>query len=177
VNPITGKRTLGLGYAESTINHALTSAKMFYEYHLMTGLGPVVNPVPEQAGPGPDRPGSHRSPMEPAALLRRAPYRQRTVRRQPRALPNELFNDFFSALPSNRDRAIVALGVSCGPRAHELLSMRLDQIDVGRQVVALETKGRRELEEVPASPDAFLWLAAYLAETEQWRPAGETRIW
>lgn len=177
VNPITGKRTLGLGYAESTINHALTSVKMFYEYHLMTGLGPVVNPVPERVGPGPDRPGSHRSPMEPTPLLRRAPYRQRTVRRQPRALPNELFNDFFIALPCNRDRAIVALGVSCGPRATELLTMRLEQVDVGRQVVALETKGRRELEEVPASPDAFLWLAPYLAETEQWRPAGDTRIW
>ena len=177
VNSITGKRTLGAGYAESTMNHALTAMKMFYEYHLLTGHGPVVNPVPEQVGRGLDRPGSHRSPMEPPARLRRAPYRQRSARKQPRALSNELFNDFFAALPSNRDRAIVSLGVSSGPRASELLGMHLDQIDIGRQTVLLETKGSRELEEVPASPDAFLWLAAYLAGTEEWRPAGDTRIW
>lgn len=177
VNPITGKPTLGTGYAQSTMNHALTSMKMFYEYHLLTGLGPVVNPVPEQAGRGPDRPGAHRSPMEPAPRLRRALYRQRSARRQPRALPNELFDEFFTALPSNRDRAIVSLGVSSGPRANELLGMHLEHVDIGRQVVLLETKGRQELEEVPASPDAFLWLAAYLAETEQWRPGDDTRIW
>lgn len=177
MNPITGKPTLGAGYSEGTANLALTSMKMFYEYHELTGLGPVVNPVPEQSVRGLDRPGSHRSPMEPVPRLRRAAYRQRQVRKQPRALSNELFNDFFAALPSNRDRAIVALGVSSGPRASELLGMRLEHVDVGRQVVLLQTKGRRDLEEVPASPDAFLWLAAYLAETEEGRPAGDTRIW
>lgn len=177
INPITGKRTLGAGYAKSTVNHALTSMKMFYEYHLVTGLGPVVNPVPEQRSRDLDRPGSHRSPMEKPSRLRRAPYRQRSAIKEPRALTNELFNEFFAALPSNRDRAIVSLGVSSGPRAAEVLDLHLDQIDVGRQIVLLQTKGRSELEEVPTSPDAFLWLAAYLAETEEWRPAADTRVW
>ncbi|WP_435593859.1 tyrosine-type recombinase/integrase [Nocardia sp. bgisy118] len=177
VNPVTGKRTLSEGYAASTINHSLSAVKMFYDYHLLTGFGPVVNPVPLQRSRGLDRAGSHRSPVEPAPLNGRAPYRQRIRTKSPRALPDAVFDDFFAALPSNRDRAIVSIAVGSGPRADELLRMRLEDLDIGRQLVALEGKGHRELEWVPAPPDAFLWLAAYLAETEHLRPAGETGVW
>ena len=36
------------GYAPATINHALAAVRMYYEYHVETGLGPMVNPVPAQ---------------------------------------------------------------------------------------------------------------------------------
>jgi integrase/recombinase XerD len=55
--------------------------------------------------------------------------------------------------------------------------MRLEDLDIGGQLIALRGKGHRELEWVPASPDAMLWLALYLAETEQSRPATDTRLW
>jgi integrase/recombinase XerC len=177
INPVTGKRTLSEGYAPSTINHALSAARMFYEYHLMTGLGPLVNPVPAQRGRGFDRAGSHRSPIEPVQLLPRAPYRQRIPSPPLRALPDDVFNDFFAALSNHRDRAIVAVAVSSGARAAELLRMRLEEVDFGRQLVALQGKGHRELELVPASPDSFLWLAAYLAESEADRSSHDSRLW
>lgn len=44
INPVTGKRTLSEGYAPATINHALSAARMFYEYHLMTGQGAAGQP-------------------------------------------------------------------------------------------------------------------------------------
>ena len=53
------------GYAPATINHALSAVRMFYEYHLMTGLGPLINPVPAQRGRGGERPRSHRSLDQP----------------------------------------------------------------------------------------------------------------
>jgi integrase len=177
INPVTGKRTLSEGYAPATINHALSAARMFYEYHLMTGLGPLVNPVPAQRGRGFDRAGSHRSPIEPVQRLPRAPYRQRVPSPPLRALPDGVFNDFFAALSNHRDRAIVAVAVSSGARAAELLRMRLEEMDFGRQLVALQGKGHRELEWVPVSPDAFLWVAAYLAESEARRPSDDSRLW
>lgn len=88
-----------------------------------------------------------------------------------------MFDDFFSALSNHRDRAIVALSVSSGARAAELLGMRLEEVDFGRQLVALQGKGHREFEWVPASPDAFLWLAAYLADSEGCRSPHDSRLW
>lgn len=177
INPVTGKRMLAEGYAPATINHALSAARMFYEYHLMTGLGPLVNPVPAQRGRGFDRANSHRSPIDPIQRLPRAPYRQRIPTPPLRALPDDVFNNFFAALPSDRDRAIVSIAVSSGARASELLRMHLEDVDFGRQLVALQGKGHRDLEWVPASPDSFLWLAAYLAETEGRRPSSDSRLW
>ena len=58
INTVTGKRTLSPGYAPATINHALAAIRMYYEYQLETGLGPLVNPVPGQlaaAATGPSR--------------------------------------------------------------------------------------------------------------------------
>lgn len=109
VNGVTGKPELSEGYAPATINHALSAVRMFYDYHQLSGEGPVVNPVPVQQGRDGGRALAHRSPIEPVERLRRAAYRQRV--------------------------------------------------------------------QVPTSPDALLWLALYLAETEQLRPTGDTRLW
>jgi len=177
INTVTGKRTLSPGYAPATINHALAAIRMYYEYQLDTGLGPLVNPVPAQRGRGGDRPGSHRSPIARAERPARAAYRQSNPGLPLRALPDAVFDQFFVSLASNRDRAIVALAVSSGARAAELLGLRLEDLDIGRQLVALEGKGHHELEWVPASPDAFMWLAAYLAEIVGHRPPGDTRLW
>ncbi len=120
---------------------------------------------------------SHRSPIAPVERPARAAYRQRNPGLPLRALPDAVFDQFFVSLSSNRDRAIVAFAVSSGARAAELLGLRLEDLDVGRQLVALEGKGHHELQWVPASPDAFMWLAAYLAEVVGHRPAGDTRLW
>jgi hypothetical protein len=54
-NPVTGKPAPGLGYAPSTRAHSETVLRGFYEFHLESGLGPMVKPLPAVArssGPG-----------------------------------------------------------------------------------------------------------------------------
>jgi integrase/recombinase XerC len=92
VNQVTGKRTLGTGYAPATIDHSLSAARMFYDYHLVAGTRPIVNPVPSQQGRNGQRPGSHRSPIEPFERSPRAAYRQRRRSRPVRALADEVFS-------------------------------------------------------------------------------------
>ena len=70
---------------------------------------------------------------------------------------DELFNELFAALPSNRDRALVAFWISTGVRASELLGTRLCDMDPGQQLITVVRKGSRAVQQVPASADAFVW--------------------
>jgi integrase len=55
--------------------------------------------------------------------------------------------------------------VSSGARASELLGLHGGNVHWGQNLISVVTKGSRALEQVPASPDAFVWLALYLAES------------
>lgn len=162
VNPKTGKPRLRAGYAPSTINHALSVLSAFYGFHLQMGRGPLVNPVPESA----ERHAllSHRSPLEPTVVARRAPLRQRAVERVPRSIPEALWEELFAAMGSHRDRALLAFYVSSGARASELLGLRGAQVDWAAQRIWVTSKGTRTLDPLPASPDAFRYLSWYLDE-------------
>ena len=46
----TGKAPPGPGYAPATVAHCETVARGFYEFHLRTGTGPMVNPFPLARG-------------------------------------------------------------------------------------------------------------------------------
>jgi len=87
-------------------------------------------------------------------------------------VPDSEFNEIFARLPSHRDRALVAFYVSTGARASELLSATLGGVDPGRQVIAVVRKGTRELQELPASTDAFVWLRLYQVEIAELIPKG-----
>lgn len=160
VNPVTGKRTLAAGYAASTINHCLSVVSVFYGFHAHYGRGPVVNPVPARGGQR-ERLG-HCSPLEPRVVLPRARLRQRLVERPVRAIPDHLWDDLFALMGSYRDRALLAFYVSSGARASELLGLRLENIDWAGQRISVISKGSRTLDPVPASPEAFAYLARYL---------------
>ena len=56
-------------------------------------------------------------------------------------IPDELFNRVFAELGSHRDRALVALWVSTGARAAELLGVRCGDVDPGQQLVTVVRKG------------------------------------
>src|SRR4029077_13341162 len=81
-------------------------------------------------------------------------------------------NEIFARLPSHRDRALVAFYVSTGARASELLSATVAGTDPGRQLITVARKGTRELQELPASTDAFVWLRLYQVEMAGLIPAG-----
>ncbi|MFD7904399.1 tyrosine-type recombinase/integrase [Kitasatospora sp. NPDC059722] len=65
--------------------------------------------------------------------------------------------------------------VSSGARAVELLGVGVDDIDWAGQRIYVISKGTRERETVPASPQAFLRLARYLDEVGT--PAGGEPVW
>jgi integrase len=163
VNARTGKPHLAHGYAPATINHALSVVAGFYDFHLGPGRGPVTNPVPAPSRRG-ARVHAHHSPLEPFRPHRRAPYRQRQRAAPPRSIPDELFDELFGALRCNRDRAIVSFYVSSGARPSELLGLLGAHVHWGQNLISVVSKGSRALEQVPASPDAFVYLALYLAE-------------
>jgi site-specific recombinase XerD len=83
-----------------------------------------------------------------------------------------VFNELFARLSSNRDRALVAFWVSTGARASELLSAVRSGADPGQQLIAVIRKGSRAVQQLPASPDAFVWLRLYQQEMHGLVPAG-----
>ena len=159
-------------YAPSVRAHSETVLRSFYDFHLEAGTGPLVNPFPLDRSRRGGRAHAHRNPMEPYRLERSGMYRPAVPSRIPRSVPDEEFNEIFAALHSHRDRALVAFYVSTGARASELLSATRGGADPGRQLITVVRKGTRELQQLPASTDAFVWLRLYQLEMEGKLPRG-----
>jgi site-specific recombinase XerD len=168
----------GEAYAPSVRAHSETVLRAFYDFHLDMGGGPVINPFPLDRSRRGGRGHARHNPMEPYRDERSGLYRPRVPGRIPRSVPDSEFNEIFARLPSHRDRALVAFYVSTGARASELLSATLAGVDPGRQVIAVVRKGTRELQELPASTDAFVWLRLYQVEMAELIPKGRRQpLW
>ncbi len=179
VNRRTGKPYLGAGYAPATINHALAVISAFYDFHLQTGQGPVVSPVPPQSRAG-RRLNAHHNPMEPFRLHGRGNYRQKQPAQPPRAVPDDVVEDLFDVLGCNRDRALFSMFLSSGVRAEEMLGLTVADTHPGEGRIYVRTKGLGGAKEAcPAAPEAFAWLALYLAELadEGHRPEPDEPLW
>jgi site-specific recombinase XerD len=163
-NQVTGKAAPGPKYAPTTAAHGESVLRAFYDFHVETGTGPMINPFPLVRERRRSRAGAHHNPMEPQRNERVGLYRPKLVQRPPRCIPDEKFNELFAGLGSHRDRALVAFFVSTGARASELLGVRCGDLDVGSQLITVIRKGSRALQQLPASPDAFVWLRLYQAE-------------
>lgn len=158
-NPVSGKPKPGRKYAPATRGHSESVLRGFYDFHRDAGSGPMVNPFP-LARRG-TRPNAHHNPLEPFRNERAGLYRPRQVRRVPRSIPDGEFNELFAGLGSHRDRALVAFWVSSGARASELLGACFGDADPGQQLISVVRKGSRAIQQLPASPDAFVWLRLY----------------
>lgn len=163
------------GYAPATINHALAVVKMFYADRISSGDGPLINPVPDADHRAGRMSQAHHNPMQPFAPGVRAPFRQKMPERIPRYLPDRLFDELFTTLRSDRDRALLAFYVSTGARASELLGVTVDLVNPGDQRIGVHRKGSGRLQWLPASADAFVWLRLYEQQTR--RPDGEQALW
>jgi integrase len=173
VNPMTGKPMLAAGYAPSTIAHALTAVRGFYAFHLHFGRGPVTNPVPDN--PARHAALAHRSPLERRAQYRRGRLRPKVVPRQPRAIPDAQWDELFGRMGCNRDRALLACYVSSGARASELLGVGLGDVEWSGGRLWVISKGTLARQQVPVSPEALAYLAAYLDETGP--PPDDQPVW
>jgi integrase len=163
VNPITRKQYLDDQYKARTVRHSNTVLRSFYQFWIDLGGGPLLNPVVLDRGKG-RRPNAHHNPLEPFQPEGRIRYNPKVPKQKPRAMPDERWNELFAGLRSNRDRAILALGVSNAARAAELLGVRGVDLDWGEQLVRVYRKGSDAEQWLPASPDAFVWIRLYLAD-------------
>lgn len=168
INPITRKPYLDDRYKPRTVRHSNAVVRSFYEYWIELGEGPLINPVPSKRRS--TRPNAHHNPLEPFRLEGRLRYNPKVPKRSPREMPDSLWSEFFAALRSNRDRALVALAVSCAARAAEVLGVRAVDLDWGEQLVRVVRKGTRAEQWLPASPEAFIWIRLYLAEIPPLEP-------
>ncbi|MFF0867690.1 tyrosine-type recombinase/integrase [Nonomuraea sp. NPDC003560] len=164
VNSVTGKASPGRKYAPSTRAHAETTLRSFYDFHLESGRGPIVNPFPLDRSRRMSRANAHRNPMEPFKNERKGRYRPTVPKRIPKRIPDDQFNQLFAGLNYHRDRALLAFWVSTGARAEELLDSLQDDVDPGEQLLSVTRKGTRADQQIPASPDAFVWLRLYQEE-------------
>lgn len=175
-NPVTGKLTIGAKYKASTIRHSETVLRSFYDLHLELGSGPVMNPFPLHRSRRGGRAHAHHNPLQPFKPERSGRYRPSTPKRLPKAIPDRLFDELFVRLGSNRDRALVAMWISSGVRASELLGLVQSGVEPGRQLITVQRKGSRAIQQVPVSTDSFVWLRLYQQEMHGWcRPAGTNR--
>ena len=110
--------------------------------------------------------------MDPFPRGQAGLFRPRVPQRAPRSIPDEQFSELFARLGSHRDRALVAFWVSTGARAAELLGATAADADAGRQLIAVIRKGTRAMQQLPASPDAFVWLRLYQEQMRGLVPAG-----
>jgi integrase len=165
-------------YAPSVRAHSETVLRSFYDFHRDAGSGPVLNPFPLDRSRRGRRVHAHHNPMEPYHNERSGRYRPVLAKRVPRAISDDEFNEIFALLPSHRDRALVAFYVSTGARASELLSVTQGGADPGRQLIRVVRKGSRAPQELPASPDAFVWLRLYQVEMGELIPPGRRQpLW
>lgn len=165
-------------YSPALRAHSETVLRTFYEFHREEGSGPLLNPFPLDRSRRGTRAHAHHNPMEPARNERVGRYRQRMPARVPRSIPDEQFNEIFTRLPSNRDRALVAFYVSTGARASELLSVTQGRVDPADQLITVVRKGTGALQQLPASSDAFVWLRLYQLEIDGLIPTGKRQpLW
>lgn len=169
VNPVTRKAYPTDGYQPRTIRHSNAVLRGFYEFWIERGAGPLVNPVPrERSGGG--RAHAHHNPLEPFAAEGRLRYNPKAPKSRPRAMPDERWIDLFAAMRSNRDRAILALAVSTGARAGELLGLCAVDVDWGEQLIRVRRKGSGAQQWLPASSEAFVWLRLWVEELGELEP-------
>ncbi len=140
----------------------------------------VPNRVTGKSPPGPQfatlaragRTHAHHNPMDRFDGQRAGLFRPRVAQRIPRQIPDGKFDELFAALCSHRDRALLAFWISTGARASELLGVLAGGIAPGQQLITVIRKGARAVQQLPASPDAFVWLRLYQQEVHGLVPAG-----
>jgi site-specific recombinase XerD len=164
VNPVTGKAGPGLKYAPASRARAESTLRTFYDVHLETGQGPIVNPFPLDRSRRGGRANAHHNPMDQFKRERKGRYRPRVSKRIPKRIPDEQFNAIFAGLKYHRDRALLAFWVSTGARAEELLDSFQGDVYPGDQLISVTRKGSRDIQQIPASPDSFVWLRLYQEE-------------
>ena len=143
-----------------SINRRLTTLEAFFLFvtgrELPRGKGVSVA-TPNRRGRRYDRyTGAHRIGPAPRRAIR-----VKTPKTLIEPLRVEQVRAFLKTLDRYRDLALVYLMLFCGLRSHEVLSLRVDDIDADNQAILVNGKGNKQ-RVVPLTPIACTTLAGYL---------------
>jgi integrase len=160
INPVTRKQYLDDQYKPRTVQHSNAVLRTFYGFWIERGDGPLINPVQlDRRG----RRHAHHNPLESFRGGGKVRYNPKIPKRRPREMGDERWDELFAGLRCDRDRAVLALAVSNGARAAELLGIRAGDVDWGEQSVRVRRKGSGAQQWLPASSESFVWLRLYLS--------------
>jgi hypothetical protein len=104
-NAFTGKTYLDDRYQPRTTRHSNAVLRMFYEFWIELGEGPLVNPVRLRRIKG-RRPNEHSSSLEPLRAEGRILYNPKLPKRKPRAMPDERWNERCRCVAGSVDLAV-----------------------------------------------------------------------
>ena len=123
----------------------------------------MVNPFPLARGRR-GRPNAHHNPMEPFRGRAGGLYRPRAPRRIPRQIPDERFDELFAAARARTGTGRWSRSGSRPGRGRRSCWAPGRRRRPGQQLITVIRKGTRALQQLPASPDAFVWLRLYQAQ-------------
>jgi integrase/recombinase XerC len=136
----------GLGLAGRSVERALAALRTYFGF--LVGEGVLTS--------------------NPAALVPRV----RTRRTVPEVVDRHGLDELFEAFPDSpagrRDRAAVELLYGAGLRVSELVGLDLVDLQLGRRLLRVRGKGRKE-RIVPFGRQAETALSLYLPERARWR--------
>ena len=170
-NPVTGSRTGGV----TRRRRRRTARRCCGTSTISTsrpGPGPMVNPFPLARGRA-GRPGAHHNPMDPFPATAGPGCSGPGCRSGPRAASP--MSSSASCSPGSARTATgrwSRSGSRPGARAAELLGATAADADAGQQLITVIRKGTRAMQQLPASPDAFVWLRLYQEQMRGLVPAG-----
>ncbi len=148
------------GNQAHSINRRLTTLEAFFLFvagrELPRGKGVSVA-TSNYRGRGYDRhTGAHRIGPAPRRAIR-----VKTPKKLIEPLRVDQVQAFLKTLDRYRDLALVYLMLFCGLRSHEVLGLRIDDIDADDQSILINGKGNKQ-RAVPLAPIACTTLAGYL---------------
>ena len=160
----------GEAYSASVRAHSETVLRSFYDFHREAGTGPVLNPFPLDRSRRGGRAHAHHNPMEPHHPSA-AGFTGRRCRPGSRAVPDDEFNEIFAGC--GRTGTGRWWRSTCRPgRGRRSCCRRPGRRRPGAAADPRRPQGQPELQELPASSDAFVWLRLYQMEMDGLVPAG-----
>lgn len=149
------------GYAPTTINRRLAAISGVFDFRCMRDPG-TTNPVPRgkmaKSTTKAERTGllGHLAKPKPRSRLR-----VREPQRLPRGLDRDETQALLGSFRTDRDRAIAGLMLFCGLRSHEVLGLKVRDVDIGRGWLRVIGKGNKE-RRVPLDKDVAGLIQTYL---------------
>lgn len=90
--------------------------------------------------------------------------RPKKEKKLPKIIDVELLRSKILAIPNRKHKAILAVGLSCGLRVSEVINLKIEDIDSGRNIIHIKNAKGRKDRIVPVSGALLEILRAYYTE-------------